>query len=127
MKKINISAVFLNHDHKRGFGKHTSIDIWCKESDRDLVFAINIIRHLTSSVDWKDAKVRLLIVINNRSFIEKAYRTLEETINRFRVNMDIKVINNSIDAYAWDDIVKRESAETDLTITGCFRNFTGKF
>jgi amino acid transporter len=117
-EKNDISAVFLNHDHKRGFGKNSSIDIWCKESDRDLVFAINIIRHVTSSVDWKDSKVRLLIVINNRTFIEKAYKTLEETINRFRVNMDIKVINNSIDAYAWDDIVKKESAETDLTIMG---------
>jgi len=126
-EKNQFSAAFLNHDPKRGFGEHSSIDIWSKESDRDLVFAINIIRHLTSSIDWKDAKVRLLIVINNRSSIEKAYRTLEETINKFRVNMDIKVINNSIDAYVWDDIVKRESAKTDLTILGVSEMSQGNF
>ncbi len=126
-EKNHISAVFLNHDRKRGFGNNSSIDIWCKESDRDLVFAINIIRHITSSSDWKDAYVRLLIVINNSASIERAYRTLDETINRYRVNMDIKVINNSIDAYPWEDIVKRESAETDLTILGISEITHGNF
>jgi amino acid transporter len=126
-EKNDISAIFLNHDHKRGFGQYTSIDIWVRGSDRDLAFAINIIRHLKSSVDWKDAKVRLLIVINHSAFIEKAYKTLEETINRFRVNMDIKVINNSIDAYAWDDVVRKESAETDLTIMGISDILQGRF
>lgn len=126
-EKNNINAAFLNYDHKRGFGKNSSIDIWCKESNRDLAFAINIIRHVTSSSDWKDARVRLLIVINNRAFIEKVYKTLEETINNFRVSMEVKVINNSIDAYAWDDVVKKESAETDLTIIGISEISQGNF
>jgi amino acid transporter len=126
-EKNDISAIFLNHDHKRGFGQYTSIDIWVRGSDRDLAFAINIIRHLKSSVDWKDAQVRLLVAINHRVHIEKAYKTLEETINRFRVTMDIKVINNSIDAYAWDDIVRKESAETDLTIMGVSDILQGRF
>ncbi|KPL20948.1 MAG: hypothetical protein AMS23_10110 [Bacteroides sp. SM1_62] len=117
-EKNDISSVFLNYDHKRGFGEYASIDIWCRGSDRDLAFAINIIRHMTSSADWKDARVRLLMVINYRASVEKAHRTLGEISNRYRVNMEVKVINNSIDAYAWEDIVKKESAGTDLTILG---------
>ncbi len=117
-EKNDISSAFLNYDRKRGFREHASIDIWCRESDRDLAFAINIIRHITSSGDWKDARVRLLMVISHRASVDKAHRTLEEIVSRYRAKMEVKVINNSIDAYAWDDIVKRESAETDLTILG---------
>ena len=46
-EKNDINAILLDYDHKRGFGKYSSIDIWCTESDQDLAFAINIIRHLT--------------------------------------------------------------------------------
>lgn len=117
-EKNGISSVFLNYNHKRGFGDHASIDLWCRDADRDLAFAINIIRHLTSSADWKDAKVRLLMVVNHRASLEKAYRGLREVSNRYSVNMEVRVINNSIDAYAWEDIVKKESAAADLTILG---------
>ncbi len=114
----NIGSIFLNYDRARRFGNYKTIDIWWKGSDRNLVFAINIIRHITSSGDWKDAKVRLLAVINHKTLIEKAHKILNETIDRYRVNMEVMVIDNSIDGYSWEDIVKKESAETDLTILG---------
>lgn len=126
-EKNNISSIFLNHDSKRGFGDCKTIDFWWEGDDRNLAFAINIIRHLTSSPDWKDAKVRILIVINHKAFIEKAYLTLHDIVKRYRINLEVKVINNSVDAYPWGDIVKRESADTDLTITGLPSKIQGQF
>ena len=41
--------------------------------------------------------------------------------------MDIKVINNSIDAYPWEDIVNKESAQADLTILGVSKISQGHF
>ncbi|MDZ4203948.1 MAG: hypothetical protein U1C46_03915, partial [Bacteroidales bacterium] len=123
----DISSMFLAYDYERGFGNNKTIDIWWRGNDRNLAYAINIIRHFTSSGDWKDAKVRLLIVINQKTFVEKTYRTLVEIIDRYRANIEIKVIDNSIDAYAWEDIVKKESAETDLTMISVSYKSPGEF
>jgi len=117
-EKNYFNSVFLNFDQKKGFGNYKTIDIWWKGSGRNLAFAITIIRHLTSSGDWKDAKVRLLIAINHKSNIEKAHKTLSEIAQRYRVTPEVKVINNSIDTYAFGEIIKNESLETDLTILG---------
>ncbi|MEZ5084473.1 MAG: hypothetical protein R2750_13670, partial [Bacteroidales bacterium] len=126
-EKNNISSVFLNYDNSRAFGNQRTIDIWWKGNDRNLAFALNIIRHLTASGDWKDAKVRVLIVINRKAFIEKAYLALNEIAKQFRITLEIKVINNSVDGYPWSEIVKRESAETDLTILGIQEKVQGQF
>ncbi len=125
LEKNDLSSVFLNYDTKRAYGNFKTIDIWWKGSGRNLAFAITIIRHFTSSGEWKDAKVRLLISIDHKSLIEKAHKTLSEIVEGYRANMEVKVINNSTDAYAWTDIIKNESAETDLTILG-FSNMQHK-
>lgn len=124
-EKNSLSSVFLNYDSKRGYGNYKTIDIWWKGSGRNLAFAITIIRHFTTSGQWKDAKVRLLISIDHKALIEKAHKTLSEIVESYRANMEVKVINNSTDAYAWTDIIKNESAETDLTILG-FSNMEQK-
>ena len=126
-EKNNISSIFLDFDNKRDFGNHRTIDIWWKGNDRNLAFALNIIRHLTSSGEWKDAKVRVLIAINRKAFIEKTYLALNEIAKQFRMTLEIKVINNSVDGYPWGEIVKRESAETDLTILGIPEKVQGQF
>ncbi|NCB43577.1 MAG: amino acid permease [Clostridia bacterium] len=113
-----LSSIFFNNDAKRGFGNYKTIDIWWRGTGRNLSFAITIIRHLISSVQWKDAKVRLLISINHKEFIEKTHKSLVEIADSYRVNMEVKVINNSVDAYHWTEIIKKESAETNLTILG---------
>jgi amino acid transporter len=117
-EKNSLSSILLNYDQKRGYGDYGTIDIWWRGSGRNLSFALTLIRQFTSSGDWKDAKVRVLISIDHKAYIEKAHKALSEIIERYRMNVEIKVINNSIDAYAWADIIKKESAETDLTILG---------
>lgn len=117
-EKNNYNIAFLNYDYIRGFGEQRTIDVWWKGQGKNLTFAINIIRHLTSSTDWKDAKVRLMIVVNKKEYVESTYSSLNEIIDRYRVTMDVHVIDNSIDAYPWEDIVKKESSETDLTMIG---------
>lgn len=127
IEKNGIASIFLNYNHKTGFGNNKTIDFWWKGHGRDLAFAINIIRHLTSSSEWKDAKVRILMVINHKAFIEKAHTSLNEIIKKYRVTLEIKIINNSVDAYPWAEIVKRESFETDLTILGIPEKIQDKF
>ncbi|MCF8365564.1 MAG: hypothetical protein K9H16_07275 [Bacteroidales bacterium] len=117
-EKNSFSSAFLNYDYKRGFGNYKTIDIWWKGSGRNLSFAITLIRHFTSTGDWKDAKVRLLISIDRKTLIEKAHKILTEIIDSYRVNMEVKVINNSTDLYSWKEIIKTESANADLTILG---------
>ncbi len=118
LEKNNFNSVFLSFNPEKGYGKNKTIDIWWSGWGQNLTFAINLIRHLTSSANWKDSEIRLFVVTNDNTLIEIIYKSLENILNQYRVNMDIRVINNSIEKLSKNEIIWRESSQTDLTIVG---------
>ena len=117
-QRNNFNSIFLSYDTVRQFGKQRTIDIWWSGWGYNLVFSIYLIRHLTSIGEWKDAKVRLLVINNDMKLSEKIHETISEVLDRYRVNMLLKVIDNSVDNYLKEDIISKESALTDLSIIG---------
>ncbi len=114
----NFNSIFLNYDPVRKFGNQRTIDIWWSGWGTNLVFSIYLIRHLTSMGDWKDSRARLLVINNDTNLIEIIHKKISGVLEQYRVNMELKVIDNSVDNYFRDDIISRESALTDLTIIG---------
>jgi hypothetical protein len=117
-QRNNFNSVFLSYDRIKQFGKQRTIDIWWSGWGYNLVFSIYLIRHLTSIGEWKDAKVRLLVINNDMKLSEKIHETISEVLDRYRVNMLLKVIDNSVDNYLKEDIISKESKSSDLTIIG---------
>ena len=114
----NYNSIFLSYHPVKKFGKHKSIDIWWNGWGTNFIFSIYLIRHLTSIGEWKDANVRLLVINNDVKMTDKIHKTISGVLDQYRVNMELKIIDNSVDNYFKDDIISKESALTDLTIIG---------
>ncbi len=117
-RKNKLNSVFLNYNEKRDFGSFNQIDIWWSGYGSNLSFAFTILRHLTSAKQWKSVTIRLFVPINNSLLMERVYNTLERIIYQFRIAVEIKLVNNSIDKLPIFELIGRESSTADLTIIG---------
>ena len=117
-EESDFNSILLNYNFERKYGDKKTIDIWWSGWGSNLTFSIFLLRHLTLSGDWKDASIRLLVINNNPDRNETINKTLQEIINQYRINLEIRIINNNIDNLQKDEIISRESSGTDLTFIG---------
>jgi amino acid transporter len=117
-EESNFNSIFLNYNPQKQFGEKRNIDVWWNGWGSNLTFSIFLLRHLTSGGDWKDAHIRLLVINNNPDRTESVHRTLAGILNRYRIDFQIKIIANSVENLPKDEIIIRESVDTDLTLIG---------
>lgn len=117
-EESDLNSILLNYHSIKKFGNKKSIDIWWSGWGSNLTFTIFLLRHFTSEGDWKDARMRLLVINNIQEHSESIYKTLLQILDRYRINLEIKIINNSIDGLPKHEIISRESSDTDLTFIG---------
>ena len=117
-EKSNFNTILLNYNSQKKYGEKRTIDVWWSGWGRNLTFSVFLLRHLTSDGDWKDAHIRLLVINNNPDRNETINKTLQKILNQYRINFEIKIINNNIDNLPKDEIISRESSGTDLTFIG---------
>ncbi len=110
------NSLFLNYNRERKFGENRSIDVWWGGKGKNLSLAVNLLRHVTSSGFWKDARIRLLVINQDNPQEERIYKSLERIVSQFRVDIQIKVVNNGIDKLQDHEIIEQESDLTDLTM-----------
>lgn len=116
--KNQLNSIFLNFNDKQDFGDFKNIDIWWSGYGSNLSFAFSILRYLTSGKHWKSVHTRLFVPINNALLTERVYATLERIIFQYRIPVDIKVVDNSIDKLSNYQLILRESFDADLAIIG---------
>ncbi|MFK7953769.1 MAG: hypothetical protein AB8B73_13070 [Ekhidna sp.] len=125
------NTLFLNYDHDRGYGNHEAIDIWWSGSGRNLALAINLIRHITNAPDWKQARVRVLVINPVEAESENIYKKTSTILEEYRLDAEINIINNEIDRKPNRDIIADKSKNSDLTVLGVpenrFRDFGKHF
>lgn len=114
----NFNSLFIRYNQEKGFGNYESIDVWWSGWGNNLTFSITLLRHLTSSANWKDPKLRIFAITNESSMVEILYKSIEKILEEYRILMEIRVINNSVDKLPVHEIIWRESEKTDLTILG---------
>ena len=117
-EESDFNTTFLYYNTLKKFGKKNMIDVWWSGWGSNLTFSIFLLRHFTASGDWKDAHIRLLVINNFQERTESLHKTLQQIVNHYRINLEIKIINNSIDGLAKHEIICRESDQTDLTFIG---------
>ncbi len=117
-KKNNFNSIFLDYKKNKEFGNKQTIDIWWQGEDSNLTLAINLIRNITASGIWKEAQTRLLIINPYDDQEEYVHRSAREIIENFRVDIEVRVINNQFKKRSENEIIVEESANTDLIIFG---------
>jgi amino acid transporter len=115
LNKLDYNLTFLKYDEKKGFGNHKQIDFWWSGKGRNLALAIHLIRFITVNPDWRNANIRLLAINDDSRYAEKYYALLKQIIDNYRINAEIKVINN-VEKLAQNEIIRSESGNASLTI-----------
>ena len=119
LQQMDYNVLLLDHDDVRGFGDHASVDIWWRGGGNNISLALALIRFLASSDDWREANIRLLIVNDDESALrETILKHANNILEEYRLDADVKVINNAIEQKNFQEIIRVESAHSDFTIIG---------
>ena len=114
----NLNSLFLYHHASAKKITTPSVDVWWSGWGRNLSFALNLLRHLTSSYPWNQSNVRICIIINNDEDTERINRYAKNVVLQYRAKANIKIIDNHIAQLRHKEIIANESASADLTIIG---------
>lgn len=116
---LDYNLLYLDFDLKTKFGNYDTVDLWWRETDsKNAEMMLNIARFIIASPRWNNPHIRVLFVNNNnvdKTIIEEK---ISELVDDLRVNVVIKIINNAVEQLAFYDIIKEQSATTDLTLVG---------
>ncbi|MEE4177478.1 MAG: hypothetical protein V2I46_08210 [Bacteroides sp.] len=115
-KKQDYNTVFLNYNSDAGFGNYKQIDFWWTGSGRNLSLALTLLRFITSSKEWMNASLRILVINQDSSKTESLYHLVQQLLDQSRLQASVKVINNGVEQLPENEIILSESTATDLTI-----------
>jgi amino acid transporter len=112
------NTLFLKQPTELGNYGNQTVDIWWSGTGRNLSLAVNLVRQITNSPIWQKTKIRLLIINPKNSEIESIYKASNVILANYRLDAEIRIVNNEIDPLKESEIIHSESKETDLIILG---------
>ena len=114
----DLNTLLLHYNKQLGFGKYNQIDIWWRGGSNNGNFILSLIKFITLSEEWRNAKVRLIIVNPVNEEMKMLYDDTAIILENLRMKAEIKIVNNQIEQKSIFDIIKSESINTDLTFLG---------
>ena len=112
------SVLFFHYDPERGFGQRKIINVWWrgKSSNADLMLLLAhlIQQHRT----WKEAKTRLLLVIESEKGINPYQAHMERLLQEAHVEAELVIIARPDPAKPLTEIIAEQSQNADLTLLG---------
>jgi amino acid transporter len=115
---LDLNILLMEYDQQQGFGKRKTIDIWWRGSGNNGNLAINLVKFLWLSNEWKDSKTRLMIENPVNDERENIYAFATEVLDNLRINAQIVIINNEIEQRPFYDIIRAESGASDIVFLG---------
>jgi amino acid transporter/tRNA A37 N6-isopentenylltransferase MiaA len=118
LERLDYNIIFLDYDKEKGFGGYKTIDIWWKGQGNNFSFALTILRFIKTNPSWKEAALRVLFIIEDGGNPENIYKNAQQVLDQYRIDAEIKIINNGIERRSPNEIIQSESTQSDLTILG---------
>lgn len=118
LQNLDMNILMIDYDKRKGFGNYKTIDIWWRGGASNSHLAIQLVKFLWLSEEWKESSIRLMIInpINDQKEIIRKETT--EILNNLRIKAEIKIINNEIEHKPLYDIIRVESINSDLIFLG---------
>lgn len=123
MHKVRRAALFgksvmmLRHHRERSWGSKSTIDVWWGGMGSNAPLMLLLAHLISSHDDWKNARLRLLQVVDKEELTETALSELNRLLEEVRVEASPQVILRQ-DGERVGDIIRRESTPTDLVLLG---------
>ena len=114
----NLNAVLLDYDKNHGFGKKENIDIWWNGKGRVFSFSISLCKFILSSSDWRDARLRILVINNDTTITDRIHRNTSILLEEARISAEIKIIENGFENRTTEMIIRTESEGANLVMIG---------
>jgi amino acid transporter len=116
LSQQNFNLLVYVPREEQPLNKQKTIDVWWREGGGNLPLSISLLRFISSSDMWVDAKIRLVVVtedVGSQDILRsKSRRFIEEA----RIEASIQVINNTLTGRSFEDWVEQESGDTDLVL-----------
>ncbi len=116
LHKLNYNLLFFNEVKRTIEPKKKQLDLWWTGNSRNLSFGLSLLKYITTDPAWRRAHVRVNVINYNSAKTDSIYAIVSQMLDNSRLIGTVKVINNSVEKVSEVDIVKGESADTDLSI-----------
>lgn len=118
LHQLDYNVLLLDYDRERGYGSHQQVDIWWRGWGNNLSLALALVRFLISTDEWGKTRLRILIVNNAGALTGVIHKNMQRVLEEYRLEAEVKVIQNGIEQRPFQEIIKAESKEADLVILG---------
>ncbi len=115
---LDYNVIYVDYDRKRGFGKYANIDVWWRGISNNVTLMMKLVKLLINSEKWRNADVRVLLVIDEDADRDKLEKNIHAILEDFRIRATIKLINNTIDRKPFFELMEYYSAYADLVFLG---------
>jgi amino acid transporter len=115
---LDYNVLYLDYDERWGFRKQEKIDLWWRGVSNNSELMLLLAKFILSSPDWTQASVRVLLVNETNVDFKIIENRIQYVLDQFRVNADIKIVNNEMDKKPIYELMKVHSSEADLVFVG---------
>lgn len=114
--KSRRNVIIVQDDEERGFNRKQVVDVWWGglKGNGGLMMILSYL--LKNSLQWKQAEIRLKIVVPSEEAAEKAEANLSAMLAKMRVGFQFHILVSKGESF-WD-ILSRESAASDMVMMG---------
>ncbi|MCF8245489.1 MAG: hypothetical protein K9J37_13440 [Saprospiraceae bacterium] len=115
---LDYNVLYLDYDNRWGFRKKEQIDLWWRGLSNSAELMLHLAKFISVSPDWRHAKIRVLLVNNYNIDRQVIENRIQRLLDEYRMEAEIKVINNEVDKTPYYELMKVISADADLIFTG---------
>jgi amino acid transporter len=115
---LDYNVLYLDYDEKRGFGQYESIDLWWRGISNNVILTIRLVKFILSSQRWANASVRVILVNDDKTERRQIQERITSILTEFRLQAEIKIINNSVEKLSIFELMKHYSQYADLVFLG---------
>ncbi|MBF2080334.1 MAG: Na-K-Cl cotransporter [Synechococcales cyanobacterium T60_A2020_003] len=110
------SVLILRDEQGQGFGNHRRIDVWWGGVQANGSLMLLLAYLLRTSQNWRNATIRLKLVVTNESAVQATLMNLKTMVQEFRIGAVPEVLVSGDRPFA--DILHESSQDADLVCLG---------
>ena len=103
---------------ERSDAAKSRIDVWWRTGAGNVPLCLALVRFVTRARQYRNADVRFLLMSRDSSANDHLRSVMRGLLTSARVDAAIRIVNNTLDTSTFEEHVRAESSDAELTILG---------